>query len=131
MRCIGVFYSKSFENFIAPHTTEYRYKNPKVTWNCHSLPELITDHGKEYIFIREPEDGPLKWTFIYATNWVKQKELRSIKLFNIKERIGEQIVEHLSNPKNPRPYFGQDGSRAYQTNLFDSSDSILNTPEDK
>ena len=25
MRCIGVFYSKSFENFIAPHTTEYRY----------------------------------------------------------------------------------------------------------
>ena len=26
MRCIGVFYSKPFENFIAPHTTEYRYK---------------------------------------------------------------------------------------------------------
>ena len=25
MRCIGVFYSKPFENFIAPHTTEYRY----------------------------------------------------------------------------------------------------------
>ena len=27
MRCIGVFYSKSFENFIAPHTTEYRYNS--------------------------------------------------------------------------------------------------------
>ena len=27
MRCIGVFYSKPFENFIAPHTTEYRYIN--------------------------------------------------------------------------------------------------------
>ena len=27
MRCIGVFYSKPFENFIAPHTTEYRYKD--------------------------------------------------------------------------------------------------------
>ena len=26
MRCIGVLYSKPFENFIAPHTTEYRYK---------------------------------------------------------------------------------------------------------
>ena len=25
MRCIGVLYSKPFENFIAPHTTEYRY----------------------------------------------------------------------------------------------------------
>jgi hypothetical protein len=25
VRCIGVFYSKPFENFIAPHTTEYRY----------------------------------------------------------------------------------------------------------
>ena len=27
MRCIGVFYSKPFENFIAPHTTEYRYND--------------------------------------------------------------------------------------------------------
>ena len=25
MRCIEVLYSKPFENFIAPHTTEYRY----------------------------------------------------------------------------------------------------------
>jgi len=25
VRCIGVLYSKPFENFIAPHTTEYRY----------------------------------------------------------------------------------------------------------
>ena len=25
VRCIGVFYSKPFENFIAPHATEYRY----------------------------------------------------------------------------------------------------------
>lgn len=25
MRCIGVLYSKPFENSIAPHTTEYRY----------------------------------------------------------------------------------------------------------
>ena len=25
MRCIGVLYTKPFENFIAPHTTEYRY----------------------------------------------------------------------------------------------------------
>ena len=26
MRCIAVLYSKPFENFIAPYTTEYRYK---------------------------------------------------------------------------------------------------------
>jgi hypothetical protein len=25
VRCIAVLYSKPFENFIAPHTTEYRY----------------------------------------------------------------------------------------------------------
>ena len=30
MRCIGVFYSKPFENFIAPHTTEYRYIDGEV-----------------------------------------------------------------------------------------------------
>jgi len=27
VRCIAVLYSKPFENSIAPHTTEYRYKN--------------------------------------------------------------------------------------------------------
>jgi len=26
VRCIAVLYSKPFENSIAPHTTEYRYK---------------------------------------------------------------------------------------------------------
>jgi ABC-type branched-subunit amino acid transport system substrate-binding protein len=26
VRCIAVLYSKPFENFIAPYTTEYRYK---------------------------------------------------------------------------------------------------------
>ena len=31
VRCIGVFYSKPFENFIAPHTTEYRYIEMKGT----------------------------------------------------------------------------------------------------
>ena len=33
MRCIGVLYSKPFENFIAPHTTEYRYKRAYEPWN--------------------------------------------------------------------------------------------------
>ena len=30
MRGIRVLYSKPFENFIAPHTTEYRYKKQKL-----------------------------------------------------------------------------------------------------
>jgi len=30
VRCIGVLYSKPFENFIAPHTTEYRYNGHYV-----------------------------------------------------------------------------------------------------
>ena len=34
MRCIGVFYSKPFENFIAPHTTEYRYSNSNFFYSA-------------------------------------------------------------------------------------------------
>ena len=30
MRCIAVLYSKPFENFIAPYTTEYRYIDPEI-----------------------------------------------------------------------------------------------------
>ena len=30
MRCIAVLYSKPFENFIAPYTTEYRYIDLKI-----------------------------------------------------------------------------------------------------
>ena len=46
MRCIGVFYSKPFENFIAPHTTEYRY----------NLTSDLCGHLKEQIQI-ENIDG--------------------------------------------------------------------------
>jgi hypothetical protein len=41
VRFIGVFYSKPFENFIAPHTTEYRY-------NCSRLPGLSAWIDDEY-----------------------------------------------------------------------------------
>ena len=35
MRCIGVLYSKPYENFIAPHMTEYRYT--RLTWQGHEF----------------------------------------------------------------------------------------------
>jgi len=31
VRCIGVLYSQPFENFISPHTTEYRYNGEHIT----------------------------------------------------------------------------------------------------
>ena len=41
MRCIGVLYSKPFENFIAPHTTEYRYiyEQGETNWGA-IVPDL-------------------------------------------------------------------------------------------
>ena len=54
--------------------------NPKANWKVYPLREIINGHGKEYIFVREPENRSLKWTFIYATNWAKQKNLNKIRL---------------------------------------------------
>ena len=92
---LQLFQMKKVDLLLNVATTSVKRwkKNPKVTWNCHSLSELIADHGKEYIFIREPEDGPLKWTFIYATNWGQQKELRSIKLIGGIHQLNATIIQ--------------------------------------
>ena len=45
MRCIAVLYSKPFENFIAPYTTEYRYniqKGKSASYRLIYLLELAT-----------------------------------------------------------------------------------------
>ncbi|MGB6166917.1 MAG: hypothetical protein WBF52_04970, partial [Geitlerinemataceae cyanobacterium] len=96
--------------------------NPKANWEPYTLEEIITGHGKEYIFVRQPEKSSLKWTFIYATNWAKQKDLKKIKLYNINSDVGKSILNHLFNPRsNPLPFFDTDGSVAIQGNLFDLS----------
>jgi three-Cys-motif partner protein len=80
--------------------------NPKANWEVYSLEEVITGHCKEKIFVREPDNRSLKWSFIYATNWIKQKDLKQIKLFDTDSDIGRSILDHLFNPKsNPLPTY--------------------------
>ncbi len=92
--------------------------NPKVNWEVYSLEEIINGHGKEKIFVRNPENPSLKWTFIYATNWCKQKDLTAIKLYSIDTDLGKRILDHLFNPRsNPLPGIYDDGSVAIQGDL--------------
>ncbi len=98
--------------------------NPKATWEAYSLEEIVSGHGKKYVFVREPDNPSLKWTFIYATNWPKQKDLNKIRLYSIDRDIGKSILDHLFNPKsNPLPHIGDDGSISIQGNLFDNFNS--------
>ena len=102
-------------------------RNPKAKWEKYLLNELINDHGKEYVFIREPYDNALKWTFVYATNWENQKELNKIRLYKIDRVIGKQIVDNLFSPSSiSPPQISEDGSVIIQTNLFDAIKSNLN-----
>jgi three-Cys-motif partner protein len=89
--------------------------NPKVTWEVYSLEEIIVGHGKGNIFVRKPENPSLKWTFIYATNWAKQKDLTKIQLYSVDGEIGKGILDHLFNPRsNPLPGIYDDGSTSIQ-----------------
>jgi three-Cys-motif partner protein len=92
--------------------------NPKVTWEVYSLEELISEHGKNHVFVRYPENPALKWTFVYATNFDKQKELKSILLYRAEGEMGKRILDHLFNPKsNPLPVINEDGSICIQQSL--------------
>lgn len=93
--------------------------NPKANWEVYTLEELISGHGKQKVFIRYPENLTQKWTFIYATNWVKQKELPKIKLYDINSDIGRSILEHLFSPKsNPLPVIETTGEAHIQKSFF-------------
>jgi len=96
--------------------------NPKATWEVYSLEELVTGHGKKRVFVRQPENPSMKWTFVYATNWDKQKNIPKINLYDINGEVGKSILDHLFNPSsNPLPDISSDGSIAIQgkLNLFD------------
>jgi len=105
--------------------------NPKVNWEVYSLEELTSEHGKNHTFVRYPENSSLKWTFVYATNFEKQKELKNIRLYHAEGEIGERILDHLFNPKsNPLPIINEDGSIGIQQRLeldFGSTDLDKNT----
>ncbi|MFQ4137843.1 three-Cys-motif partner protein TcmP [Nodosilinea sp. PGN35] len=92
--------------------------NPKVNWNVYPLEDLLSEHGKSHVFVRYPENLSLKWTFVYATNFEKQKELKKIHLYRIEGDIGKNILDHLFSPKsNPLPLLNEDGSIGIQQKL--------------
>jgi three-Cys-motif partner protein len=93
--------------------------NPKVNWDAYTLEEIIGGHGKDHIFVRKPDNPTLKWTFIYATNWAKQKDLTKIQLYNANEDFGKEILDHLFNPKSNPLLLDSNGSVAIQGELFD------------
>jgi three-Cys-motif partner protein len=107
--------------------------NPKANWKVYSLEEVIAGHGKEKIFVRNPENPSLKWTFIYATNWAKQKDLTKIQLYSVDGDVGKGILDHLFNPRsNPLPGIHEDGSVSIQGRLnFDIPDSDVSNSEER
>lgn len=94
--------------------------NPKANWEVYPLEDLINGHGKQRVFIRQPENPNLKWSFIYATNWDKQKNIPKIHLYDIHGPVGREILDHIFNPKStPRPYIEKNGAVEIQGNLFE------------
>jgi len=98
--------------------------NPKVNWEPPSLNDITFDNGKERTFIRQPEyeDRSMKWTFIYATNWAKQKNLEKIRLYDINSEIGREISNHISNPRSTALPIDRDGTIGIQQKLDLSTD---------
>jgi three-Cys-motif partner protein len=99
--------------------------NPKANWETHSLEDIVSNHGKTLTFIRQPEDEDrnLKWTFIYATNWGEQKNLKKIRLYNINDEVGKEILDHIFNPRFTALPIDKDGGISIQQTLDFSDDS--------
>lgn len=98
--------------------------NPKTSWEVYPLEQLVKGHGKERVFVREPDHSSQKWTFIYATNWKDQKELLKMRLYDIRSDTGKRILDHLFNPKsNPLPYINEKGHAAIQLDIWNNNDS--------
>lgn len=100
--------------------------NPKANWETHALEDIVSGHGKARTFIRQPEDEDrnLKWTFIYATNWNDQKNIPKIRLYDINNEIGKEILDHIFNPRSTALPIGKDGGISIQQTLdFFADDS--------
>ena len=115
MRCIGVLYSKPFENFIAPHTTEYRYSTFLKTELRAlgiqletALRENMKDNrSKEWVkmLVRvrrliETVIGQLAGRFHFEKIW-------AIDMWHLMSRINRKLLAHTVcfwlNRHNPEP----------------------------
>ena len=78
MRCIGVFYSKPFENFIAPHTTEYRYSKKKEVCPDGSTDQNVFDiqQGVAIGFFIKYQNSDNKLATIYHEDLYGLREIR-------------------------------------------------------
>lgn len=86
------------------------FNNPKAKgrWGEYGLQEIIDSVPKKHWFIRYPVNKLFKWTFLYGTNWAKQKDLNQIHLYNIESESGQAILRHLLDcQNNPLPIIGQ------------------------
>lgn len=97
--------------------------NPKANWETHSLDKVVFEHGKSRTFIRKPEDRSMKWTFIYATNWDKQKNIKGIHLYDVNDPVGREILDHIFNPKSTSSPIDKDGNIIIQQTLDFSIDN--------
>jgi len=52
VRCIEVLYSKPFENFIAPHTTEYRYTELREVLNRRKFDKYLELEERQKFLIK-------------------------------------------------------------------------------
>ena len=95
MRCIGVFYSKPFENFIAPHTTEYRYKSDFLFFDQ----QLYRQFNKQYydqLFMVAGRNITVNYSSLFEKEL--SPTLKSMKdLFSINELIMTEFIEKVSN----------------------------------
>ena len=85
VRCIGVFYSKPFENFIAPHTTEYRYNSDNT--------EQAIVYQEVKNFLQEKIDSSLS----------KSINKKTIKVENdlSENQVDEDLTEYYEQSESP------------------------------
>lgn len=91
----------------------------------YNLEQVVTEHGKRQVFISFPPDATLKlkrekWTFVYATNYDKSKDINKIGMYKVTENtndLGGKIFRHLVDSSHPLPVL--ETSRFVQGSLFD------------
>jgi len=117
VRCIGVLYSKPFENFIAPYTTEYRYKDIQTAMETSQWEQTVGTIILSEVFEEKNSDGithkPLiEYTYtvhgtdytgktIYIGIWISINSKFSAKRFVSKYPVNQQVSVYYK-PTQPQ-----------------------------
>ena len=99
MRCIRVLYTKPFENFIAPHTTEYRYITPFNKLKAINIPVVETKYCINYDeYISRIDD------LIEKTQSPFDQELRFVeeKIRNEANQYAKNVADQNQKSSAPR-----------------------------